>query len=141
MKNNLLKHTRSAGGVVINNDGRILVVNQHGKTWSLPKGHIEEGEKELDAAKREIYEESGIKDLKLIKSLGSYQRHKLAKDGREDESELKTITMFLFRTSENALKPIDPENPEARWVEKSSVTNLLTHSKDKEFFLGILREI
>lgn len=141
MKNNFPKHTRSAGGVVVNNNSRILVVNQHGNSWSLPKGHIEKGEKELDAAEREIYEESGIKDLKLVKNLGSYQRHKLAKDGKEDGSELKTITMFLFRTSENMLKPVDPENPEARWVEKNSVADLLTHPKDKEFFLGVLGEI
>lgn len=141
MQNNLPKHTRSAGGVVVNNDGKVLVVNQHGNSWSFPKGHIEKGEKELGAARREIYEESGIKGLKLIKSLGAYQRHKLAKDGKEDDSELKTITMFLFRTSESMLKPIDPENPEARWVEKNSVADLLTHSKDKEFFLSMLREI
>ncbi len=141
MQNNPSKHTRSAGGVVINNDGLVLVVNQHGNSWSLPKGHIEKGEKELDAARREIYEESGIKNLKLIKSLGSYQRRRLAKDGRGDGSELKTITMFLFRTSENMLKPIDPENPEAKWVEKNSVADLLTHPKDKEFFLSVLKEI
>jgi len=141
MRGNFPKHTRSAGGVVVNNDGQVLVVSQHGKTWSLPKGHMEEGETELDAARREIYEESGIKDLELIKSLGSYQRYKLAKDGEIDSSEFKTITIFLFKTVENTLKPIDPENPEARWVEKNSVVDLLTHQKDKEFFLGILGEI
>ena len=53
--------TMIAGGVVINEYDEIIVISQKGKikTWSLPKGHIEEGETELEAAKREIYEESG----------------------------------------------------------------------------------
>ena len=58
-----LKKTESAGGVVLNKKGEVLIVNQYGNSWSLPKGHIEEGEEILEAAKREIYEESGIKNL------------------------------------------------------------------------------
>jgi len=49
--------------------------------------------------------------------------------------------MFLFETIEEKLKPIDPTNPEARWVEKDKVADLLTHKKDKEFFLSVLGEI
>jgi ADP-ribose pyrophosphatase YjhB (NUDIX family) len=126
--------TRSAGGVVTNDEGEVLVVSQRGTSWSLPKGHIDAGEEALDAARREIYEESGIRDLELIRELGTYERHKIGVDGGDDRSELKVITMFLFRTSEKSLKPVDPDNPEARWVEKSKVALLLTHEKDREFF-------
>jgi ADP-ribose pyrophosphatase YjhB (NUDIX family) len=129
-----MKKTRSAGGVVTNAEGKILVVSQHGTSWSLPKGHIDAGENALAAAKREIYEESGIRDLELVRELGSYERHKIGVNGGDDSSELKVITMFLFRTNEKSLKPVDPDNPEARWVEKSKVGQLLTHEKDKEFF-------
>jgi ADP-ribose pyrophosphatase YjhB (NUDIX family) len=129
-----MKKTRSAGGVVTNEEGKVLVVNQHGTSWSLPKGHIDPGENALAAAKREIYEESGIRDLEFVRELGSYERHKIGVNGGDDRSELKVITMFLFRTSEKSLKPVDSENPEARWVEKSKVGLLLTHEKDKEFF-------
>jgi ADP-ribose pyrophosphatase YjhB (NUDIX family) len=66
--------TICAGGVVIGKDGKVLVVSQRGKSWSLPKGHIDEGEDLLTAAKREIYEESGVNDLKFVKELGSYKR-------------------------------------------------------------------
>jgi len=58
-------------------------------------------------------------------------------DGGDDRSELKVITMFLFRTSEKVLRPVDVENPEARWVERSKVALLLTHEMDKRFFLGV----
>jgi ADP-ribose pyrophosphatase YjhB (NUDIX family) len=103
----------------------------------LPKGHIDPGEDALAAAKREIYEESGIRDLELVRELGTYERHKISWDGSDDRSERKVITMFLFRTSEKTLKPVDPDNPEARWVEKSKVALLLTHEKDKDFFRRI----
>lgn len=141
MKNEDIKYTKSGGGIVINKYGKILVVSQFGTSWSLPKGHLDPGENEFEAAKREIYEESGIKDLVLVRELGSYQRYKLKEDGFEDRSELKTIHMFLFTTSENILKPIDPENPEAKWLEKNEVADLLTHPKDKEFFLSIANNI
>jgi ADP-ribose pyrophosphatase YjhB (NUDIX family) len=129
-----MRKTRSAGGVVTNDEGQVLVVSQRGTSWSLPKGHIDLGENALAAAKREIYEESGISDLELVRELGSYERHKIGVDGGDDRSEVKVITMFLFRTSEKSLKPVDPDNPEARWVEKSKIALLLTHEKDKEFF-------
>lgn len=138
---NKAKETKSAGGVVINTNGDILVISQHGTTWSLPKGHIEEGENKLEAAKREIHEESGISQLEFIRELGSYQRYRIGKNGEEDMSEFKTIYIFLFRTKETLLKPIDPENPEARWVKKEEVVNLLTFPKDKEFFLEVKDKI
>lgn len=137
-----MKKTKSAGGVVMNKKGEVLVVNQRGVAWSLPKGHIDSGEDAITAAKREIYEESGVTDLELIKNLGKYQRYKISKDGKgEDKSELKEMEMFLFKTSQMALKPVDKHNPEAKWVAKAKVAELLTHPKDKEFFELVVHEI
>jgi len=136
-----MKQTQSAGGLVLNKKGQVLVVNQNGTSWSLPKGYIEKGEDPLTAARREIYEESGVRDLNLVKELSSYQRYRIDVRGGEDTSELKTIHMFLFTTGQEALNPIDPENPEARWVEKGQVADLLTHPKDKAFFLKVMEEI
>jgi 8-oxo-dGTP diphosphatase len=136
-----MMRTESAGGIVINSEGKILVVNQNNNSWSLPKGHVDDNEDILNAAKREIYEESGITELELIRSLGKYQRYKIALNGGEDKSELKTIHMFLFKTDQTKLKPVDPKNPEALWVEKNKVAEILTHKKDKEFFLSAINEI
>ncbi len=137
-----MKESISAGGVVLNEQEQVLVVSQHGTSWSLPKGHIEKGEDVLTAAKREIAEESGITQLEFIKELGSYQRYRINNSGEdEDKTELKTIIMFLFKTTQNILKPIDPENPEARWIEKDKVAELLSHPKDKEFYLGVIGEL
>ena len=135
------KSTESAGGVVLNKNGRVLVVSQQGTSWSLPKGHIEPGEDKLTAARREILEESGIGQLNLIRELGSYSRFKISQGGGEDPTEFKTIHMFLFNTLEIDLKPTDADNPEARWIDKNKVAGLLTHPKDREFFLMIKEEI
>ena len=55
--------TKSAGLVIIHNN-KILAVHPSGQKWygtySIPKGHIEEGEDELEAAIRETREETGI---------------------------------------------------------------------------------
>jgi len=131
-------HTSSAGGIVLNSEGRVAVVSQRGVSWSLPKGHIEEGEDPLAAALREIYEETGLSDLELVRKLGSYDRYRLGADGREEAAELKTIHMFLFTTPETDLAPVDEDNPEARWVRKEEVAGLLTHPKDRAFFQAFL---
>jgi len=138
---NKVKETKSAGGVVLNRKREVLVVNQDGKSWSLPKGHIDPGEDALAAAKREIYEESGVTDLELIKEFEKYQRYKIGKNGGEDKTEVKTIFMFLFNTSQEDLNPVDDHNPEARWLDKNEVADLLTHPKDKEFFLKVIEQI
>ncbi len=136
-----MRQTKSAGGVVVNKEGLILVVNQRGTSWSLPKGHLESGEDALKAAKREIREEAGITKLTLIRELGTYERYKISLEGGDDTSELKIITMFLFTTTQHQLKPTDPNTPEARWVDKTEAASLLTHRKDREFFLSILSKI
>jgi 8-oxo-dGTP pyrophosphatase MutT (NUDIX family) len=133
--------TQTAGGVVVSKKGKVLVVNQRGNSWSLPKGHIEEGEDAKAAAIREIEEETGILRLTLVKSLGSYMRYKIGLDGRDDTSELKHIHMFLFTTDELKLAPQDPNHPEARWIYPDDVESLLTHPKDKAFFKSIRSQI
>ncbi len=122
----------------MNSDGDVLVVNQHGNSWSLPKGHLDPGEDALAAARREIREESGISDLTLVRPLGQYQRFRIGLGGGEDRSEMKMITLYLFTTPEKNLNPIDSHNPEARWVRPEKVQALLTHPKDREFFATLL---
>ena len=129
-------YTHCAGGIIINDKKQVVVVNQNHDSWSLPKGHIDPGESNLEAAKREIYEETGIKDVKLIKPLGNYGRYRIGLDGENDKSEYKTISIFLFYSNQSILEPIDPKNPEAIWVDSKKVTDILTHPEDKKFYLN-----
>jgi ADP-ribose pyrophosphatase YjhB (NUDIX family) len=136
-----MKHSRSVGGVVVSTKGQILVVSQHGTSWSLIKGTVEEGEDDKTTALREFKEESGITKVEFIRKLGTYERHVLAKDGNEDTSQWKTITFYLCTTPEEVLKPEDPHNPEAVWVDPRKVTELLTHPKDKEFYESVKQQV
>ena len=129
------EQTKSAGGIVLNDKGEVLVVNQWSRSWSLPKGHINDGEDMVVAAKREIYEETGVNKLDFIKDLGSYKRLS------SDKVNLRTIILFLFKTSQVKLSPRDQENPEAKWVDKEEVVKLLPHKEDKDFFLKAVESL
>jgi 8-oxo-dGTP pyrophosphatase MutT (NUDIX family) len=127
-----------AGGIVIGPGNKVVVVNQNQDSWSLPKGHLESGEDAEQAAIREIYEETGIQDVKVIDSLGEYLRPRIGMNGiGESTDDVRNITMFLCITNQTDLSPIDPHNPEAVWLSIQDVADKLTHPKDKEFFISI----
>tara|TARA_Y100000590_G_scaffold92411_1_gene104461 strand:+ start:340 stop:762 length:423 start_codon:yes stop_codon:yes gene_type:complete len=128
------KETKCAGGIIYNDKNEVVIVNQNHDSWSLPKGHIDPGESSLEAALREIYEETGIKKPTYIKSLGKFKRYRIGLDGNDDLSELKTIAIYLFKSNQINLQPIDPNNPEAIWVNVEEAYKLLSHKEDKSFF-------
>lgn len=135
--------TTSAGGVVINPRGDVLVVNQRGNSWSLPKGHLDPGEDLVTAARRETYEESGVNDLTYVCELGFYERPRIGKHGGENPEEMKTLHFYLFTTTQMELAPLDEDNPEARWVSLEEAAQLLTHPKDRDFLVrntALIRE-
>lgn len=131
----------SAGGVVRNSEGNIILVEQHGNSWSFPKGHVEEGESALEAAQREISEETGITDLVFQKELGSYERYSISKDGTGENKEwgMRKRTLFLFSTTQKEFTIHDPggEITNARWVSLDEALELLTHPKDREFLRSV----
>lgn len=138
---NKTKYVNCSGGIIINNKDEVVIVNQNYDSWSLPKGHIDEGETIMEAAIREIYEETGIKNPRLIKSLGSFGRYRIGLDGKDDKSEYKTIYLFLFSSSKKKLNPIDENNPIAKWVSYKEASHLLTHVNDKKFFNKCIKEM
>lgn len=134
-----MKIRKTAGGIIIGPENKIAVVNQNHNSWSLPKGHIDPGENARQAAEREIKEETGLSELQYIADLGKYRRGRIPLDeGYRDPSEIKEIEMFLYKTKQTDLRPEDPNNPEARWVDIGDVAPLLTHERDKEFLNSIV---
>lgn len=60
---------KSCGVVVFRNTNKerlFLVLLYPGRHWDFPKGHVELNETEIQTAKRELEEETGIKDITLI---------------------------------------------------------------------------
>lgn len=136
-KNKFTKFNEGAGGIVKNDNNQIVLIRMGDvDVWGFPKGRLKKNEKILHAAKREIHEETGIKDLKLIKNLGYYQRPQV-----NEPQTLKTIHMFLFKTKQETLQPIESDTDSAKWIDKTKASNFLTLSGDKKFFNSIVNEI
>ncbi len=64
----------TAGGIVFRRNQKdeveFLLIQDHKDRWTIPKGHIEEGETAQQAAKREIGEEAGLNDTEMLGWLG-----------------------------------------------------------------------
>lgn len=68
-------HETTAGGVVFrrnttNNQVEILLIQDAKHRWTIPKGHVEPNEEPRDTAEREIQEETGLQEMKVLNWLG-----------------------------------------------------------------------
>jgi bis(5'-nucleosidyl)-tetraphosphatase len=63
--------------------------------WDLPKGHVEQGESELDTAKREVAEETGLKDIRFVRGFRNTIRYFFQSNGK---TVVKTVAFYLART-------------------------------------------
>ncbi len=86
----------TAGGIVFrrkNDDVEILLIQDAKGRWTIPKGHIEEGETAQQTAKREIGEEAGLTETDVLGWLGKIHfRYR-----RVDKLVLMTTQIYLVR--------------------------------------------
>lgn len=113
----------TAGGVVARiEEGRVLVaVVDEGKSgmFVLPKGHVEPGESLEEAAFREIEEEAGLSDIRLLGELDSKERLDFMK------TEWKITHYFLFCTEQVHGQATDEYREyKTHWVDLASFPDL-----------------
>jgi 8-oxo-dGTP pyrophosphatase MutT (NUDIX family) len=112
LEKHFLKHfpvVEAAGGLVEHTDGRYLFIYRNDK-WDLPKGKIEKNEVIIDAAIREVTEETGVGDLMVTKPLNTTY-HVFNSRGK---FKLKKTYWFLMKSNYNApLVPQEEENIQA----------------------------
>lgn len=92
----------TAGGIVFrhgkNGDVEILLIQDAKDRWTIPKGHIEEGETAQQTAKREIGEEAGLKNVEVLSWLGKIHfRYR-----RLDKLVLMTTQIYLVRAGKDS---------------------------------------
>lgn len=109
--------------------------------WLFPKGHVEPGETDEEAARREIEEETGLSGLELVDDLGTYMRHPWLPDGTKDRTELKTIHMFLFAAPDGAVLEPVLEAEFARWVPLQYVQTESGNEDERAWFARVFDRI
>jgi 8-oxo-dGTP diphosphatase len=119
---------RAAGGLVLRRreDGarEILLVHRPAyDDWSFPKGKLEPGESEEDAALREVDEETGLR-CRLEAELATTRY----RDGRGRD---KTVRYWLMTPTSGTLEPAN-EVDDARFVPLAEASELLTYARDVE---------
>jgi ADP-ribose pyrophosphatase YjhB (NUDIX family) len=99
----------TAGGIIFRRNAKqeieILMIQDAKDRWTIPKGHIEEGESAKETAEREIREETGLQDMKVLNWLGKIHfRYR-----RATSLVLMTTEIFLVQAKgdTNKLKPED----------------------------------
>lgn len=127
----------SAGGLVISGlDGprEFLRAALIGRTdrrgrllWSLPKGHIEQGESAEETAMREVREETGISGS-VLASLGSIE-YWFVTEGRRIH---KTVHHYLMRALGGELSDSDVEVTEVAWVPLSELESKLAYADERK---------
>jgi len=129
---------RSAGAVIFKRkNGKIfyLLLHYPGVShrskkdyWDFPKGHIEKGEKEIETVKREVFEETGLKNIKILDGFKETIKYFFKWEGK---TILKFVTFYLAETKEKEVK-ISFEHTGYEWLPFEKAVERLSFKNAKE---------
>ena len=121
-------HEKSCGAIVYRrfhgNVEILLIKHVNSGHWSFPKGHVEGDETELETARREIKEETGL-DVILDQTF----RETVSYSPKRDTQ--KVVVYFLALARNYDFVPQEEEIAEIRWVDIVRATRMITYENDK----------
>ena len=120
------------GIILLNHENRVFVgkrIDNPANSWQMPQGGVDKNENFLEAAKRELEEETGVKSVKLIKELDGWFKYdlpenllgKLWKGKYRGQKQKWFIMKFLGKNDEINIKTKKPEFLDWKWIKPSDL--------------------
>ena len=139
------------GIILLNNKNQVFVGKRKdnpGDTWQMPQGGVEHGEDFITAMKRELYEETSIKNIKIIKEINQLYEYELPKKligiiwrGKfRGQKQKWFIAKFIGHENDINLNTKHPEFIEWKWLDIEMLPEVIVEFK-KELYLSLLKEI
>lgn len=133
----------TAGGVIFRRNQKtgeveILLIQDAKNRWTIPKGHIEEGESSKQTAEREVGEETGLKEMKVLNWLGKINfRYR-----RGTSLVLMTTEIFLIQAlgDTDAVRPEDWMNG-IKWFPANEALDKIEYDDIGKLILLALKRI
>ena len=128
------------GIILLNHENNVFVgrrIDNPKNSWQMPQGGVDQNENFLQAAKRELEEETSIKSVKLIKELDGWFKYDLPNyllgklwDGKYRGQKQKWFVMkFLGKNDEINVKTQNPEFFDWKWIKLSKLPEIAVHFK------------
>ncbi len=134
----------SVGVIILNNVNKVFVGKRKDNPvnkWQMPQGGIEVGESYLSAMKRELYEETSIKSIKILKEIDGFFEYELPKDlvgiiwkGKfRGQKQKWFIVKFIGNENEINLRTRNPEFIEWKWIVPDELPKTIVDFKRKMY--------
>ena len=135
------------GIVVLNKENKVFVarrIDNPKNFWQMPQGGVDKGENYFNAALRELEEETGIKEVKLIREIDGTMTYELPEHllgiiwkGKYKGQKQKWFLMrYLGSDDDINIKTINPEFLEWKWIDLNMITEVVV-----DFKLHIYKEL
>ena len=125
------KIDETAGGVVISDKNVLVLFLPSRQEYRLPKGHIEYGETPVEAALREVAEESSYLDLQVLADLGTHT----VKFNRMGKQVVRSEHYFLMNLKNENHRGKGLAKFEPRWLSWDEALDKLTFQAEKQWLL------